>query len=658
MEQNKGTGRLPENAYKVLDPGVEYMPYIPASRVIPEITVRSVLIGLFMAILFTGAAAYLGLKIGQVFEAAIPIAILAIGMAGWFSRRSTILENVIIQSIGSASGVVVAGMIFTLPAIFILGLELRFYQTFGAALLGGFLGILFLIPLRRYFVKEQHGYLPFPEGTAITEVLVTGESGGDQAKVLVIAAIIGGLYDFCIATFGLWSEVISTRVIGPLSTVADKAKLVVKVNAGAAVLGLGYIIGLRYGTIIAAGSFLSWLVFIPAVWFFGQHIEVPVGSATMLISEMTAEEIFTNYVRHIGIGGIAVAGIIGILKSSKIIVSSFSVGFREMFSGKGKSDSGEERTDRDINMSIVIGGLIITLLVVFLFFGFLVVDSWKIATIALVVVAVITFLFTTVAARAIAIVGMNPVSGMTLMTLILSSIVLVKAGLSGPAGMVSALIIGGVVCTALSTAGAFISDLKVGYWIGSTPKKQEMYKFLGIAVAAASVTGVILLLNKTYGFSGEGSLAAPQANAMAAVIRTLMSDTEAPWGLYIAGGFMAVILELLKISPLAFALGMYLPIHLNTLILIGGLVAHFVQKSSSDNEVSSKRKERGTLIASGFIAGGALMGVVSALIALPEWDSFLNLGFGETYFGELVSVFMFVGLCFYLYYDSKRGAIE
>ncbi|MBN2184286.1 MAG: oligopeptide transporter, OPT family [Candidatus Krumholzibacteriota bacterium] len=658
MEQSKGTGRLPENAYKVLKPGEEYTPYIPAGRVIPEITVRSVVTGLIMAVLFTGAAAYLGLKIGQVFEAAIPIAILAIGMAGWFSRRSTILENVIIQSIGSASGVVVAGMIFTLPAIFILGLELRFYQTFGAALLGGFLGILFLIPLRRYFVKEQHGFLPFPEGTAITEVLVTGESGGDQAKVLVIAAVIGGLYDFCIATFGLWSEVISTRVIGPLSVVADKAKLVVKVNAGAAVVGLGYIIGLRYGTIIAAGSFLSWLVFIPAVWFFGQNLDVPVGNATMLISDMTAEEIFTNYVRHIGIGGIAVAGMIGILKSSKIILSSFSVGFREMFSGKSKSESGTERTDRDINMSIVIGGLIITLLVVFLFFGFLVVDSWKIATIALIVVAVITFLFTTVAARAIAIVGMNPVSGMTLMTLILSSLVLVKAGLSGPAGMVSALIIGGVVCTALSTAGAFISDLKVGYWIGSTPKKQEMFKFIGIAAAAASVTGVILLLNKTYGFSGEGSLAAPQANAMAAVIQTLMSDAAAPWGLYIAGGFMAIILELLKISPLAFALGMYLPIHLNTPILIGGLVAHFVQKSSRNEEVSSKRKERGTLIASGFIAGGALMGIVSALIAWPEWDQILNTGFGETYFGEVLSVFMFAGLCFYLYFDSKRGAAE
>ncbi|MBU8920961.1 MAG: oligopeptide transporter, OPT family [Bacteroidales bacterium] len=657
MEHSKGSSRLPANAYKVLGPGEEYTPYVPAGKMVPETSIRAVVTGLIMAFIFTAAAAYLGLKIGQVFEAAIPIAILAVGLGGLFKRRSTILENVIIQSVGSASGVVVAGMIFTLPAIIILGLELKFYQTFIAALLGGFLGILFLIPLRRYFVKEQHGHLPFPEGTAITEVLVTGESGGDQAKVLMKAAIIGGLYDFCIATFGFWSEVISTRVVAPLAVVADKAKLVVKVNAGAAVLGLGYIIGLRYSTIIAAGSFLSWLVFIPAVWFFGRHLDVPIGPATELISEMGPEEIFTNYVRHIGIGGIAVAGIIGILKSSKIIVSSFTVGFKEMFAGKGGGEV-KERTDTDMKMSIVIGSLIITLLVVFLFFGFMVVDSWKIAAIALVVVAVITFLFTTVAARAIAIVGMNPVSGMTLMTLILSSLILVKAGLSGPAGMVSALIIGGVVCTALSTAGAFVSDLKVGYWLGSTPRKQETYKFLGIIVAAASVTGVIILLDKVFGFTGPDALAAPQANAMAAVIQTLMSDAQAPWGLYIAGGFMALILEFLKISPLAFALGMYLPIQLNTPILVGGIIAHFVGKSSTNEGIVTKRKERGTLIASGFIAGGALMGVLSALVALPGWDDFLNTGFGETAYGEMLSVVLFAGLCLYVYFDAKKGATE
>jgi putative OPT family oligopeptide transporter len=656
MEQNSGTGKLPANAYQVLESGEKYIPYVPTEKAIPEITTRSVTLGLLMAVLFTAAAAYLGLKIGQVFEAAIPISILAVGFGGLFARRSTILENVIIQSIGSASGVVVAGMIFTLPAIFILDLELKYYQTFIAAMLGGFLGILFIVPLRRYFVREQHGHLPFPEGTAITEVLVTGEAGGEQARVLIKAAVIAGLYDFCIATFGLWREVISTRVLPPLATVADKAKLVVKVNAGAAVMGLGYIIGLRYATIIAAGSFLSWLVLIPAIYYFGRHIGMPLAPGEVPIAEMTPELIFTNYVRHIGIGGIAVAGVIGIIKNIKIIVSSFSVGIKQMFAGKGHVEEKTERVDTDMPMSSVVFLLAASLLAVLLFFGFGVVDSWSMALISLAVVTIISFLFTTVAARAIAIVGVNPVSGMTLMTLILSSVILVKAGLSGPAGMVAALIIGGVVCTALSTAGAFISDLKVGYWLGSTPKKQEQYKFLGILVAAASVTGVILLLNKVYGFTGEGALAAPQANAMAAVIKTLMSDASAPWGLYIAGGFMAIILEFLKISPLAFALGMYLPIQLNTPILIGGIVSHFVINSSSDPVVSTKRKERGTLIASGFIAGGALMGVMSALIALPGWDEVLHTGLSETWFGEALSVVLFTGLCLYVYWDSKRAA--
>lgn len=656
MEQKKGEIRLPQNAYKVLGPGETYTPYVPADRLIPETTVRAVVTGLLMTVLFTAAAAYLGLKIGQVFEAAIPIAILSVGLSGIFSRRSTISENVIIQSIGGASGVVVAGMIFTLPAIFILDLPLRFYQTFLAALLGGFLGILFIIPLRRYFVKEQHGYLPFPEGTAIVEVLVTGESGGEQAKVLVKAALIGGIYDFCVATFGLWREVASSRVVPLLATVADKAKLVVKINVGAAVMGLGYIIGLKYASIIAAGSFVSWLVLIPAVWFFGQHLGVPIGNADIPIAQMSAEQIFTNYVRHIGIGGIAAAGIIGILKSSKIIVQAFTVGFKQMFSGGAKISS--ERTDTDMPMAHVIGGIIVVLLAVFLFFGFGVVDTWRFAALALLVVAVISFLFTTVSARAIAIVGVNPVSGMTLMTLILSSVILVKAGLSGAAGMVSALIIGGVVCTALSTAGAFISDLKVGYWLGSTPVKQERYKFLGIIVAAACVTGVLLLLNKVYGFTGPNALAAPQANAMAAVIRTLMTKASAPWGLYIAGIFMALTLELIHVSPLAFALGMYLPIELNTPILVGGLISYMVSTRSKNEEVNTKRKERGTLIASGFIAGGALMGVVSALLALPGWDEALNLGIAERPVGEILSVVGLAGLCIYLYFDAKRGAKE
>ena len=656
MEEKREAQRLPANAYKPLGPGETYRPYVPAGSLIPEITARSVAIGILMTVIFTAAAAYLGLKIGQVFEAAIPIAILAVGMAGIFARRSTISENVIIQSIGSASGVVVAGMIFTLPALFILELPVRFYQTFLAALLGGFLGILFIIPLRRHFVKEQHGLLPFPEGTAIAEVLVTGEGGGEQAKVLIKAAVIGGLYDFCVATFGLWREVVSTRVVPALATVADKAKLVVKINAGAAVMGLGYIIGLKYSSIIVAGSFVSWLVLIPAVWYFGRHIGVPVGTATIPIDQMTAEQIFTNYVRHIGIGGIAAAGVIGILKSSRIIVQAFTVGFKEMFAGKSAATVEAERTDRDMKMSTVILLLILTLAAVFVFFGLGVVNTWGIAGIALVVVAVISFLFTTVAARAIAIVGVNPVSGMTLMTLILSSVILVRAGLSGPAGMLSALIIGGVVCTALATAGAFISDLKVGYWLGSTPRNQERWKFMGILVAAFSVTGVLLLLNKVYGFTGPTALAAPQANAMAAVIKVLMTSATAPWFLYLAGIFMAITLELIKVPPLAFALGMYLPIELNTPLIVGGLVAHLVSTRSANDEVNTRRRERGTLVASGFIAGGALMGVVSALIALPGWNERLNTHIAERPIGEVISIVLFLALCLYVYYESKKGA--
>ncbi len=659
MEESKGPRRLPPNAYRALGPGETYQPYVPSSSTIPEVTVRSVTIGMVMAAIFTAAAAYLGLKIGQVFEAAIPIAILAVGMAGLFARRSTISENVIIQSIGAASGTIVAGMIFTLPGLFILGLDVRFYQTFLAALLGGILGVVYLVPLRRYFVREQHGLLPFPEGTAIAEVLVTGEGGGEQAKVLVKAAAIGGIYDFCVATFGLWREVVSTRVVPQLASIAESAKIVAKINVGAAVTGLGYIIGLKYSSIIVAGSFVSWLVLIPAIWYFGRNVGVPIGGAGIPISQMAAEDIFTNYVRHIGIGGIAMAGIIGILKSSKIIVSAFSVGFREMFAKKAAGHAEAiERTDRDMKMSNVILIIVATLVAIFLFFGLGVVDTWGFAGIALVVVAIISFLFTTVAARAIAIVGVNPVSGMTLMTLILSSVILVNAGLRGEAGMLSALIIGGVVCTALATAGAFISDLKVGYWLGTTPRNQERLKFAGILVSALCVTGVLMLLNKVYGFTGPKALAAPQANAMAAVIKALMADTSAPWLLYTAGIFMALTLELIKIAPLPFALGMYLPIQLNTPLIVGGFIAHLVATRSKSEDVNTRRRERGTLIASGFIAGGALMGVVSALLALPGWNEALNTGIAERPVGEVIAVAAFAALCLYLYFDAKKGASD
>lgn len=654
VEQRKPTG-LPENAYTPLKEGEEYIPYVPPTQSPPEITYRSVLWGVIMSAIFTAAAAYLGLKIGQVFEAAIPIAILAVGLAGVYARRSTILENVIIQSIGAASGVIVAGAIFTIPALYILDLHTNFFQIFLASLFGGCLGILFLIPLRKYFCADQHGLLPFPEATATTEVLVTGESGGEQAKVLIWAALLGGMYDFAIASFHLWREIISTRALPWGAALADKAKLVVRVNAGAAVMGLGYIIGLRYAAIICAGSFVSWLVIIPAIWYFGRHIGLPILPGENLIAEMRPEDIFSNYVRHIGIGGIACAGIIGIIKNIKIIVKSFALGFKEIFSGKLAGEETEVRTQKDIPMSSLILLIALSVICILLFFRGLVVDSWGIALAALFLAVIIGFLFTTVAARAIAIVGVNPVSGMTLMTLILSSIILVKLGLKGEAGMVSALIIGTVVCTALSQSGAFVSDLKIGYWLGSTPFNQERFKFLGTLVAALCVGGVVLLLNKTNGFvlspEHPNPLAAPQANAMAAILKVLFG-AQAPWGLYMAGIFMALVMELLKISPLAFALGMYLPIELNTPILIGGIISQVVSTRSKDDALNKARREKGTLIASGFIAGGALMGVISAVLTLVLGNR-LHTGVAERGIGEWISIIFFIGLCLFMYYWSK-----
>ncbi|MCK4689827.1 MAG: oligopeptide transporter, OPT family, partial [Candidatus Marinimicrobia bacterium] len=597
---------LPENAYRKLEPGEEYIPVIPDKKIVPEVTRYSLAWGLFYSVLFSMAAAYLGLKIGQVFEAAIPIAILAVGLSTLLKRKNALQENVIIQSIGSSSGVIVAGAIFTIPGLYILGLDVSFYQIFLASLFGGFLGILFLIPFRKYFVKDMHGEFPFPEATATTEVLIAGESGGEQAKILVGAAAIGGIYDFFVSGFGLWKEVVSTQVFGWGQALADKVKLVLKVNIGAAVMGLGYIVGLRFATIIAAGSFLAWWVLIPVVYFIGQYIPTQILQSVKPIADMCPQEIFSDYVRHIGIGGIACAGIIGILKSSKIIGGAFKLAVGEIIGSKHESGTNSvRRTQLDIKMKWVTFLLILSLIGTFVFFYFGVVElNFIHAIVGIFIVLIVAFLFTTVAARAIAIVGTNPVSGMTLMTLILSSVILVRVGLSGSQGMIAALIIGGVVCTALSMAGAFVSDLKIGYWLGTTPRKQERYKFLGTLFSAASVGVVILVLYKTYGF-GPGGLEAPQASAMAAVLKPLMTGAQAPWLLYLAGVFLAIILELVGIPPLAFALGMYLPIYLNMPILAGGLIAHFVAKSTKDNVLSKKRKERGTLIASGFIAGGA-----------------------------------------------------
>lgn len=661
QEEIKST-KLPENAYRKLKEGETYKPIVPTNVIVPEVTGYSLLWGLFYSVLFSMAAAYLGLKIGQVFEAAIPIAILAVGMSVLLKRKNALQENVIIQSIGSCSGVVVAGAIFTIPGLYILNLDASFFQIFLASLFGGILGILFLIPFRKYFVKDMHGEFPFPEATATTEVLVTGESGGDQAKVLVVSAIIGGIYDFCVAGLGFWKEVVSTEVFKWGAVLSDKLKIVLKINIGAAVTGLGYIVGLRYSLIIAAGSFLAWWVLIPLVYFIGQYIPTPILQSTAMIKDMVPQQIFTEYVRNIGIGGIAVAGIIGILKSSKIIGGAFKLAAHEIFGGKLAHGIETDRTQTDIKMKWITVIILVTLIAIFAFFLIGVVHmNLSHAITGVLIVAIIAFLFTTVAARAIAIVGTNPVSGMTLMTLIISSVILVKVGLSGNEGMMAALIIGGVVCTALSMSGGFITDLKIGYWLGTTPKKQECYKFLGTLFAAATVGFVILVLNKTYGF-GPGGLEAPQASAMAAVIKPLMTGAQAPWLLYMAGGFLAIILELLTVPALPFALGMYLPIYLNVPLLFGGLVAHFVGKSTKDAELSKKRSERGTLIASGFIAGGAIMGVISAFIVFagkqlihPDWSLMKAIGtesWVESPSAEILGFVMFAALLVYMYWDS------
>ena len=653
----KSSFGLPDNAYSELKPGEEYVPIMSPHKEYPEVTVWSVFWGLIMAVLFSAAAAYLGLKIGQVFEAAIPIAIIAVGLSTLLKRKNALGENVIIQSIGATSGTIVAGAIFTIPALYILDLEVQFFQVFFASLFGGFLGILFLVPFRKYFVQEMHGKFPFPEATATTEVLVAGEKGGNQAFVLVISGVIGGLYDFVVATFGWWSEVFTTRVVEVGQTLASKLKLVFSLNTSAAILGLGYIVGLKYTAIIAAGSFVSWYVIIPIVAYLGDYITSPIGAnISLLIKDMSAEQIFGNYVRHIGIGGIAMAGLIGIIKSSGVIKTSFVLGYNELF-GKKLNKEKELRTQIDIPMGIIAGGIILTALAVLLFFLFGVVDNLMLALVGLAIVMIISFLFTTVAATAIAIVGTNPVSGMTLMTLILSSVVLVSVGLSGTAGMVSALIIGGVVCTALSQAGAFVTDLKIGYWLGTSPYKQEKWKFLGTAVSAATVAWIIMILNETYGFTGQGALVAPQANAMAAVIEPLMSNQPAPWMLYMAGAFMALILTMINVPALAFALGMYLPLELNTPLLAGGLIAYFVTSRSKDEALNKARRERGTLIASGFIAGGALMGVLSAILRYFGYN-WVNMEWFESHSAEILGLVMFLLISVYMIWDTLKAKIE
>ena len=653
MEENKTS--LPENAQRELKPGEKYEPLLSPKKTYPEVTFYSVSVGIVMVIIFSAAAAYLGLKVGQVFEAAIPIAIIAAGLTGALGKKGGLGQNVIIQSIGGCSGAVVAGAIFTLPAIYILGVEVNFMQMFLSSLLGGVLGILFLIPFRKYFVKEMHGKYPFPEATATTQVLVSGEGGGKSAKTLVLSGLVGGLYDFIIATFGAWGETLTTTVVSVGQTIADKAKLMLKLNTGAAVLGLGYIVGLKYAFIICCGSLLVWLVIIPlmnVIWG-GQVIDLMGTGISQTIGEMSADQIFKEYARHIGIGGIATAGIIGIIKSFGVIKSAVRLAANEFTKKPGTEKTASERTDEDIPMKTVVFGVVIALLVVFAFFAFggVVSNIWQ-AIIGLLIVGIIAFLFTTVAANATAIVGTNPVSGMTLMTLIIAALILVAVGLKGNAGMAAALIIGGVVCTALSMAGSFVTDLKIGYWIGTTPKKQEVWKFVGTIVAAATVCGVMLVLNKTFGFTGDNALVAPQANAMAAVIQPMMNGGGAPWLLYGIGAVIAIVLTALKIPALAFALGMFIPIDLNLPLLVGGAISWYVSTRSKDAKVNAARQDKGTLVASGFIAGGALMGVVSAILKFANVDLYLSTWNAQ--YGEAVAIVPYLALIGFLIWTSMK----
>ncbi|MBM6864006.1 oligopeptide transporter, OPT family [Bacteroides caecigallinarum] len=650
-EQEKQVG-LPENAFRPLKEGEKYEPLMSPSRNYPEVNLWSVSWGIVMAVIFSAAAAYLGLKVGQVFEAAIPIAIIAVGVSSATKRKNALGENVMIQSIGACSGVIVAGAIFTLPALYILQekypeMTVNFMQMFISSLLGGVLGILFLIPFRKYFVKDKHGEYPFPEATASTQVLVSGEKGGDQAKPLLMAGLIGGLYDFIVGTFGWWNENFTSRICSAGEIVAEKFKLVFKINTGAAVLGLGYIVGLKYAAIICAGSLVVWFIIVPgfALFFGDQVLNTWNPNIVTAVKDMSPETIFSEYAKSIGIGGIAMAGIIGIVRSWGIIKGAVSLAAKEM--GGKKAEGNIERTQRDIPMKIIAFGSIFTLLLVLLFFYFDVMQGNILHTVvALLLVAGISFLFTTVAANAIAIVGTNPVSGMTLMTLILASVIMVAVGLNGATGMVAALVMGGVVCTALSMAGGFITDLKIGYWLGSTPKKQETWKFLGTLVSAATVGGVIMVLNDSYGFT-SGQLAAPQANAMAAVIDPLMNGVGAPWALYGAGAVLALVLTYFKVPALAFALGMFIPLELNLPLLVGGAINWYVTTRSKDESVNQERGEKGTLLASGFIAGGALMGVVSAVMRYCDIN-LVNESWLSNPLSQLVSLIAYALLITYL----------
>ena len=654
--------KMPENAYRELKEGEEYKPILLGEKKYPELNAWTIVWGIIMAIIFSAATAYAGLRFGQVFEAAIPIAIIAVGASTIAKRKGALSENVLIQSIGASSGVIVAGAIFTLPAIYIIqennpGMELNvnFFQIFLASLFGGFLGILFLIPFRKYFVSDMHGKYPFPEATATTEILVSGAKGGSQLKLLLISGLIGGLYDFFMTTFHFWAENISTRMTGWGERLAMDHKFVFNMSGTGILLGTGYLIGLKYATIICAGSFLSWWVIVPLLGSYG------VTADGVMMNTLDPDLIYKGYARLIGIGGIAMAGILGVIKSAGVIKTSMGTIFK---GNKGAAAETAQqkvlRTQRDISMKIILFGFLGLLVVMGLFFAFggLQMNITQVI-VGLLIVFLFAFLFTTVAATAIATVGSNPVSGMTMMTLILSSFILAAVGLNGTAGMVTALIVGGIVCSALAMAGGFITDLKIGYWIGSSPYKQQAFKFVGTLVSALTVGAVIMMLSKTYGYdANNGGLVAPQANAMAAIVEPLMSGQGAPWILYIIGAIIALLLDMIGIPALAFSLGMFIPLQLNIPLLVGGAIAWFVGSRSKDAEINKLRKDKGTLLASGLLAGAAIFGVISAILA----STGVNLSMPECYVSSpwagIAAIVMYVALCAYLVLHSMSAKKE
>ncbi len=660
--------RLPENAYRELEPGETYTPVIPPETSVPEITARSVGFGLLMAVVFSAAAAYIALKLGQGIESAIPISILAIGFSALMARKSTLLENVNVLAIGATSGILVGGSVFTMPAIYVLGLENRssFFQIFIVPFLGAVLGVLFLIPFRRYFVADMHGKLPFPEGTATTEILMTGERGGRQAKVLVSAMGVGFLFDLLPLSFGTWRDVFTTSLVEPLHTLTHKVKAVFALNTSAAVLGLGYIIGVRYAAIICAGSFLAYFVLIPLVAWFGQHIPGSITPGLPPIAAMSAEDIFSNYVRYIGIGGIFMAGLISIVKMLPVMTQALRQAVAQIAAMvRGGARESEVRTEQDIPMGLVAILTVAVSIGIWLYFRFSVLAAmdhpFRLATLALVLTLVITFLFAAVSAWAVAMISVTPISGMTLTTLIVAAVLLSRMGLSGPEGMLATLLIGGVVCTALSMTGSLVTQFKIGYWLGATPRRIEWSNIWGAAVSSVTVTAMIMLFAGVYGYvrtpAHPNPMPAPQANAMAAVIQSVMSAAQAPWLLYGVGAVIALVVEMLGISALAFALGMYLPIELNTPILFGALVAAYVRKTAPGETEMKARNNRGTLIASGLIAGGALAGVADGVARMvSEWLGYEILTFGNiASAGNWLGLGMFFLLALYVTWDASRA---